>query len=100
MGTHTGYAIQINHPLTEELVDADVSFYYQHGSIGSSDEPPSDAELELSSCVVDGEDLLDQMSTWQIHNIEGEIMDGVFGDDDFDSSYDDEYDEEWSYNVA
>lgn len=96
MGTHTSYFITITHPVLDQPCDAEVSFYYQLGSPGSFDEPPSDAELELSSCLVDGEDILDQLSTWQIHNIESEIMDGVFGDDNFDVDAPDyEYPEEY-----
>lgn len=98
MAIHQNFSIVISHPITEEPTDATVSFYYYPGHNGNDDEPPSDPECELYSCVVNGEDILDQIPVWQVHNIEGELLDGIFNDDDFDVP--DSYDEEWSYNVA
>lgn len=85
MAFHTGYNIVIKHPYNEdEEVDAVVSFDYYKGHEGSSDDPPSPPELELASCEVGGEDIIDNLSTCEIHAIECMIMDSVFGDDDFD----------------
>jgi hypothetical protein len=100
MSFHTGYSFVIGHPVHEDEVDATISFNFYKGYPQTFDEPECYPEIELASCVVDGEDILDQLATWQVHNIESELLEGLFNDDDFDVPDKNDYDEEWSYNVA
>jgi hypothetical protein len=78
---HSNYQITIEHPLTEELADAHINFYYTAGSDGSFDEPPSNAEIEIISIVIDGEDVYDLFPILKLQQLEGMIMGGVFNDD-------------------
>jgi hypothetical protein len=96
---HKNYFVIVSHPhFSGELMKASADFYYCKGSPGSSDEPPSDPEVELISCTDEsGTDIFDLLETWQIHEIESELLATMLSSEE-DCSCDDDYYWESSYD--
>jgi hypothetical protein len=67
------YLIEIVHPVTDEIVDARISFDYTAPHRGGYDEPPEYGGVEIIECSVYGEDILKEFSTSQLEALEDEI---------------------------
>lgn len=95
MSFHANYYAEISHPVTEETVEARLSFWHTKYFAGSWEEPPDSGGVDIEEVIVFGEDITKLFSPSQLESLESEIWEAECeshepDEDSFDSSYDDD----------
>lgn len=74
MTYYNNYMIELVHPVTEDIVDARVSFDYTKPHRGGHDEPPEYGGVEIIEVIVYGEDIVKGFSPAQLESLEDELF--------------------------